>query len=175
MFVIAPSSLHPLSHLVSFCCSPALSQRMSSTSINLSSSLANNIFMMHNYACIFVSTPNPPTTGTTLSLSVFFFFSAFLVPLSHSPFIHPPTPPSSVSQEGAGVDGQWRFKNSPACLTRWGELWTQEHQLLSLSPSPHAAATLPSFARLLPNSSRPLCFPSFSLLHLLSILQTHFI
>ena len=76
-------------------------------------------------------------------------FCSFLFPaiLSH---LHPP----SVKQ-GMSFDGQWGFKNSPSCLTRWRELWTQlDHQLLrQLPPSPHASASLPSPSVLIQNLS----------------------
>lgn len=104
------SSLPPLcipSHLVSFSCSPALCQRMSSTSINLSSCLANNIFMMHNYACasICVNTHNLPSPPPPFCLSCV-CFSSSLVLLSLPPSLHPSFLSSPSVSQGAGVDGQ---------------------------------------------------------------------
>lgn len=123
MFVITPSSLHPLI-LSLFSSSPALCQRMSSTSINLSSSLAI-ILMIHNWACIFVSTPIPPSTPT--HIHIFLFCPMFLSLSPSFPLLSCFSPPSSISQAGAELMGIEGLKIAVLCLARWGELWTQEH------------------------------------------------
>lgn len=103
--------------------------------------------MKHNYVCAstFVCTPNLPSplAPPLFFLTVLCLF--FYLPCS-SFSVRPPSSPSppSVSQAGAGVDGQWRFlKIALLCLTRWGELWTQEHQLLSVFL--YASASFPIF------------------------------